>query len=116
MTNSGIMSNTTSTEPFVFHNYWENDFANLSCLYYEPLSNKHFQEIWDNKTYGHEVDLLSHVCLNGTFSHLSVEEWNDRCFPTNTENLILRRITGMWSMFNFIAGIFGNMITGSNGL
>ena len=111
MTNSVIMSNITSSEPFVFHNHWENAFANLTCLYYEPPSNKHFQEIWDNRTYGYEVDLLSHVCLNGTFSHLSVEEWNDRCFPTNNENLILRRITGMWSMFNFIAGIFGNMLT-----
>ena len=94
-----------------FPNYWENGFENLTCLYYGSENDSHFEQIWENKLNGHEVDLLHHVCLNGSFSHLSLEQWNDRCFPTHNENFVLRRITGFWSLFNFIAGLFGNLLT-----
>jgi hypothetical protein len=94
-----------------FTDYWDAGFDNLSCLYYGSDSDAHFQEIWDNRVYGYEVELLSHVCLNGSFSHYSLDEWNRRCFPTHKENLVLRRLTGLWSLFNFIAGLFGNLLT-----
>ena len=36
--------------------------------------------MWNNKALGDEVQLLSHVCVNGSFAHLSIDEWNQRCF------------------------------------
>ena len=92
--------------------YWANGtFENLTCLYHESGNNSHFQAIWDNPMYGYETDLLSHVCLNGSFAHLSREEWNKRCFPTIHEDVAIRRFTGFWSLFNFIAGTIGNLMT-----
>lgn len=63
-----------------FPNYWGNgNFENLTCLYHESGNGSHFQDIWDNPIHAYETDLLSHVCLNGSFSHLSRDEWNQRC-------------------------------------
>ena len=93
-------------------NYWVNgSFENLTCLYYGSGNGSHFQDIWDNPTHAYETELLSHVCLNGSFAHLSRDEWNTRCFPTIQEDVVIRRFTGFWSLFNFIAGIIGNLLT-----
>ena len=105
------MTDSNSTDINVFPDYWKNDFRNLSCPYYGPDSKEHFQLIWDNKSYGYKVELLSHVCLNGSFSHLPLEEWNERCFPTHMESIVQRRLTGFWSLFNYILGLFGNLLT-----
>ena len=92
-------------------NYWANGtFENLTCLYNES-GQSHFNDIWENAINGYETELLSHVCLNGSFAHLSREQWNKRCFPTIDEDVTIRRITGFWSLFNFIAGTVGNLLT-----
>ena len=92
-------------------NYWANGtFENLTCLYNES-GQSHFNSIWENALSGYETELLSHVCLNGSFAHLSRKEWNKRCFPTINEDVTIRRITGIWSLFNFIAGTVGNLLT-----
>ena len=56
----------------------------------------HSVHFWENAIHGYETELLSHVCLNGSFAHLSREEWNKRCFPTIDEDVTIRRITGFW--------------------
>ena len=76
-----------------------------------PYNTSAFNDIWTNKLLGHEVKLLSHFCLNGSFSDLSVMEWNLRCFPTYQEYVELRRATGIWCLFTFILGILGNLLT-----
>ena len=83
----------------------------LKCPYYGPGDTQAFKDIWKSKLLGHEVNQLSHLCLNGSYSHLSLTEWNTRCFPTYQENLELRRITGVWCMLTFILGILGNVLT-----
>ena len=113
---SGVASPTSiwSNRSLLFEeasNHWENNFEDLTCLYHGPDDDSHYQEIWNNHKYAYEVKLLSHVCLNGTFAHLSDNEWNKRCFPTRGENFTLRTLTGFWSLFNFIVGIFGNLLT-----
>ena len=113
---SGVASPTSiwSNRSLLFEeasNHWENNFEDLTCLYHGPDNDSHYQEIWNNHKYAYEVKLLSHVCLNGTFAHLSDNEWNKRCFPTRGENFTLRTLTGFWSLFNFIVGIFGNLLT-----
>ena len=67
--------------------------------------------MWNNKALGDEVQLLSHVCVNGSFAHLSIDEWNPRCFPTNKENRTLSRITGFCSLINFLLGVTTNLLT-----
>lgn len=44
--------------------------------------------------------------MNGTN-----DAWNTRCFPTINEDLAIRRFTGFWSLFNFVAGTIGNLLT-----
>ena len=84
------------------------DCANLTCPYVGPKS---FDLIWSNDTLGQIVQTLSHCCLNGSLSHLDIEDWNKICFPTYLENVPLRRSTGAWSLFNFLVGIMGNLLT-----
>ena len=104
--NLNLLAQTT------FPDYWKNGtFENLQCLYYGVGNGSNFQHVWENQMYGYEVELLSHVCVNGSFSHLSQKEWNKRCFPNHIENLVLSRITGLWSLFNFLAGSISNLLT-----
>ena len=84
------------------------DCVNLRCPYNGPQS---FDLIWSNDTLGQIVNTLSHCCLNGSLSHLNIEDWNEICFPTSLENVPLRRMTGVWSLFNFLVGIMGNLLT-----
>ena len=93
-------------------NYWSNGtFENLKCPYYGPDNGSHWVDMWNSKVLGHEMELLSHVCVNGSFAHLSIEEWNQRCFPTYKENVTLSRITGVWSLINFLLGVTTNLLT-----
>ena len=94
-----------------FRDYWTNDYRNLSCPYFEPNNSDHFEQIWESNLYGYEVKLLSHLCLNGTLSEIGLDEWNKRCFPTHMENKGLRMSTGIWSLFNFVVGFLGNLLT-----
>ena len=56
-------------------NYWSNGtFENLKCPYYGPDNGSHWVDMWNSKVLGHEMELLSHVCVNGSFAHLSIEE------------------------------------------
>ena len=88
-----------------------NMFNDLSCPYYDPIDGDPFQLIWDNSSYGRAVQVLSHVCLNGSFSHLNISEWNRYCFPYFDENVGLRRVTGVWAVFIFLFGAIGNILT-----
>ena len=94
-----------------FPDYWKNNFDELRCIYLGPETDE--QKLANtNQTYGYEVKLLSHVCLNGSFSNLSYEQWNDRCFPSHAEGAVgWRRAAGAWSAFNFIVGLLGNLLT-----
>ena len=107
------MDNTTRyVENALLTNYWNNGtFKDLQCLYYGPDNGSHWVDMWNDKALGHEVELLSHVCVNGSFAHLSIDEWNQRCFPTNKENHTLSRITGFWSLINFLLGVTTNLLT-----
>ena len=91
--------------------YWKNGFDDLRCPYSGPNSNDHWGLIWSNSSCGYEVELLSHICLNGSLSYLGREKWNERCFPNYGENLVWRRLAGVWSLFNFFVGLLGNLLT-----
>ena len=96
----------------VFRDYWSNNFKDLRCK--DLSSNEDDGTFGDIQTYEYEMKLLSHVCLNGSFSHLSYEEWNNLCFPSYGDkivNLGWRRAAGVWSLFNFLVGLLGNMLT-----
>ena len=105
-----VLSNST-LQTNIFPNHWENNFTDLSCHYLGKNNNGHWDDIWIDNIKGYETELLSHVCLNGSFSHLPLDEWNDRCFPNNRANLGWRRSAGVWSLFNFIVGVLGNILT-----
>lgn len=87
------------------------NFQNLSCPYFGPDNDSHHLQIWTNDYFGHQVGVLSQACVNGSFKELSLDEWNERCFPTHLENLGLRTATGLWALFNFLVGSFGNVLT-----
>ena len=94
----------------VFPDYWRNGtFEDLQCVYYE--NGSHWLRMWDNPLYGHQMELLSHVCVNGSFSHLSLEEWDQRCYPTKSDNTMLSKITGYWSLLMFLTGFLSNLLT-----
>ena len=93
-----------------FPDYWTNNFKDLSCTYsgaYEDESPL----VFSNRTLGYETNLLSQVCLNGSFSHLNDTEWNEHCFPSYKDNVGWRRAAGFWALFNFLVGTLGNLLT-----
>ena len=94
-----------------FPEHWRNNFTDLSCHYLGADDDAHWLNIWINSSYGYETELLSHVCLNGSFAHLELEEWNKRCFPNIERNLWWRRSACVWLLFNFIIGLLGNLLT-----
>ena len=99
-----------------FSDHWSNNFNNLSCVYFENGDHWKlaFRNVTNNETtysYDQEIELLSHVCLNGSFTDLSDDEWNKRCYPNYWGNVAYRRAAGVWSLFNFIVGILGNILT-----
>ena len=93
-----------------FPNYSNNSFEDLQCIHLGPDTDES-KLAAKNTTYGYQVKLLSHVCLNGSFSHLSYEEWNRHCFPSYEDNVVWRRAAGVWSVFNFVVGLLGNLLT-----
>ena len=95
-----------------FPDYWSNNFKDLSCLYLGADVDES-PAIWGNSTgiVAYETNLLSQVCLNGSFSNLNYTEWNERCFPSYTANVGLRRAAGVWALFNFLVGTLGNLLT-----
>ena len=94
----------------MFPDYWNNSFEDLSCIYLGPDTDESGIAA-KNSTYGHQVKLLSHVCLNGSFSHLSYEEWQYHCFPSYEDNVGWRRAAGVWCVFNYVVGLLGNLLT-----
>ena len=86
-------------------------YQNLSCPYFGTENGSHYQNIWTDDYFGQQVDILSQACVNGSLSELSLDEWNRICFPTNLENAGLRIATGIWALFNFLVGTFGNTLT-----
>ena len=99
-----------------FSEHWTNNFNNLSCVYFENGDhwNLAFKNVTNNATnysYDQEMVLLTRVCLNGSFADLSDDEWNRRCYPSYWDNVTIRRVAGVWSLFNFIVGILGNTLT-----
>ena len=69
-------------------------------------------EVWKNQSLGSQVELMSHYCINGSASHLTLEAWNKLCFPTYQEaNSIGHRIAGLWGLLVMIIGILGNLLT-----
>ena len=95
-----------------FPDHWGNNYKNLSCIYLGADVDES-PTIWGNGTgiVAYETNLLSQVCLNGSFSGLSYNEWNARCFPSYTANVGLRRAAGVWALFNFVVGTLGNLLT-----
>ena len=104
-----IMDQTTT--PSAYPEHWKNDFDDLKCHYINDSYDGKWVDIWTVKNLGYETELLSHVCLNGTFKNLSFDEWNERCFPNYWGNLGWRRSARVWSLFNFIVGLVGNLLT-----
>ena len=99
-----------------FSDHWINNFNNLSCPHstdgdHWKLPYKNVTNNETNYSYDQEIELLSHVCLNGSFAHLSNEEWNERCYPSYWVNAGWRRAAGVWLLFNFIVGTLGNTLT-----
>ena len=86
-------------------------YQNLSCPYFGSANGSHHQQIWKNDHFGHIVDILSHACVNGSLSELSLDKWNEICFPTHMEYTGLRIATGLWALFNFFVGTIGNSFT-----
>ena len=93
-----------------FGNYWSNNFADLKCVY-EGANVDESPIAWSNRTLAYETNLLSHVCLNGSFSDLSYDEWNEHCFPSYKDNVVWRQLAGFWYLVNFIVGTLGNLLT-----
>ena len=89
---------------------WNNS-SDLKCTYLGPKEQDHWDIIWINSSFGKETELLSHFCLNGSFSHLGWDEWHARCYPNYWANLGWHRAAGVWSLFNFIVGTLGNFLT-----
>ena len=89
---------------------WTTSFEGLRCLHLGADTDES-RIIARNSTYGYEVKLLSHVCLNGSLSHLSYDDWNARCFPSYADNVSWRRAAGIWAVCNFVIGILGNLLT-----
>ena len=107
MATDGSSNITILDEPY---GDWSNS-TNLKCTFKGPDEKDHWDLIWINSSFGKETELLSHFCLNGSFSHLGWDEWNERCFPNYGGNLGWRRSAGVWSLFNFIVGTLGNFLT-----
>ena len=89
------------------------DSKDLRSIYLGPdVDASEF--VTKNNTYGYQVELLSHLCLNGSFSDLSYEEWNNRCFPSHADkldNVEFRRALGIWTVISFVIGLLGNLLT-----
>ena len=99
-------------EENIYPNYWENGtFRNLKCPYYGPDNGSHWIDIWIKPSYGYRMEVLSSVCVNGSFAHLSREEWDKRCYPTIHENVALNRLSGTLSLISFLAGSISNLMT-----
>ena len=95
-----------------YPSYWHNGtFDDLECPYYGPENGTHWIDVWTKPLYGYQMEVLSSVCVNGSFAHLSREEWNRRCFPTIHENVQLNRLSGVLSLISFLAGVFSNLMT-----
>ena len=82
------------------HEHWRNNFDGLRCNQQD-----------NGDTLAYENELLSHVCLNGSYAYLNDTEWNHRCYPNYWKNVGWRRAAGVWSMFNFFVGLLGNLFT-----
>ena len=98
--------------PVVLPDYWKNQFEDLRCV--DPGSGRNGLYQTLNNTILLQDKLLSHVCLNGSFSHLSYDEWNARCYIKYDEGLNYagwRTAAGVWSLFNCVIGLLGNLLT-----
>ena len=99
-------------EENIYPNYWENGtFRDLKCPYYGPDNGTHWIDVWTKPSYGYQMEVLSSVCVNGSFAHLSREEWDKRCYPTIHENVALNRLSGTLSLISFLAGSISNLMT-----
>ena len=89
------------------------DDINNGC---QPEANvgisSYFKTIWTNTTHGKQVHTMSHLCLDGSLSHLSREDWKMLCFPTDDEEVrTLAMIGGIWALITLIVGACGNLLT-----
>ena len=90
--------------------YSNNSFKDLYCLHEGPDVDES-PTYFMNSTLGYQAHLLSHVCVNGSFSHLSYDEWNEHCFPSYKDNVVWRHLAGFWYLVNFVVGTLGNLLT-----